>query len=156
MLIGVDDKNSIKGVSIDNSKRSAIQNSIWEIFTFLLCEFYVVDVEGKNITVIEVQSGQNLPYVLSRAFYVRQGLNPKKRTTIEEMGNFFQQDEKIYFDEASCKEIDIKKDIPKANIDTFRFEAGLANNISDEQVFSNLRLISNEGYLKNGAVFFCQ
>jgi len=28
------------------------------------------------------------------------------------------------------------------------------NNTSDEQVFSNLKLISNEGYLKNGAVLF--
>ena len=31
VLIGVDDKNIIKGVTIDNSKRSAIQNSIGEI-----------------------------------------------------------------------------------------------------------------------------
>lgn len=154
VLIGVDDKNNIKGVTIDNSKRSAIQNSIGEISPPLQCEFYIVDVDGNNIAVIEVPSGQNKPYVLSGAIYVRQGPNSQKLTTVEEMRNFFQQAEKIYFDEASCKEIDIKKDIPKANIDTFRFEAGLVNSTSDEQVFSNLRLISNEGYLKNGAVLF--
>ncbi|TDE29314.1 ArsR family transcriptional regulator [Flavobacterium ranwuense] len=154
VLIGVDDKNIIKGVTLDNSKRSAIQNSIGEISPPLQCEFYIVDVEGKNVAVIEVPSGQNKPYVLSGAIYVRQGPNSQKLTTVEEMRNFFQQAEKIYFDEASCKEIDIKKDIPKENIDTFRFEAGLVNNTSDEQVFSNLKLISNEGYLKNGAVLF--
>ncbi len=154
VLIGVDDKNIIKGVTIDNSKRSAIQNSIGEISPPLQCEFYIIDVEGKNVAVIEVPSGQNKPYVLSGAIYVRQGPNSQKLTTVEEMRNFFQQAEKIYFDEASCKEIDIKKDIPKENIDTFRFEAGLVNNTSDEQVFSNLKLISNEGYLKNGAVLF--
>ena len=154
VLIGVDDKNIIKGVTIDNSKRSAIQNSIGEISPPLQCEFYIVDVEDKNVAVIEVPSGQNKPYVLSGAIYVRQGPNSQKLTTVEEMRNFFQQAEKIYFDEAFCKEIDIKKDIPKENIDTFRFEAGLVNNTSDEQVFSNLKLISNEGYLKNGAVLF--
>ena len=154
LLIGVDDKNVIKGVTIDNSKRSAIQNSIGEISPPLQCELYIVEVDGKNVAVIEVPSGQNKPYVLSGAIYVRQGPNSQKLTTVEEMRNFFQQAEKIYFDEASCKEIDIKKDIPKENIDTFRFEAGLVNNTSDEQVFSNLRLISNEGYLKNGAVLF--
>nr|WP_315151220.1 ATP-binding protein [uncultured Flavobacterium sp.] len=154
VLIGVDDKNVIKGVTIDNSKRSAIQNSIGEISPPLQCEFYIVDVEGKNVAAIEVPSGQNKPYVLSGAIYVRQGPNSQKLTTVEEMRNFFQQAEKIYFDEASCKEIDIKKDIPKANIDTFRFEAGLVNNTSDEQVFSNLKLINNEGYLKNGTVLF--
>lgn len=154
VLIGVDDKNVIKGVTIDNSKRSAIQNSIGEISPPLQCEFYIVDVEGENVAVIEVPSGQNKPYVLSGAIYVRQGPNSQKLTTVEEMRNFFQQAEKIYFDETSCKKIDIKKDIPKENIDTFRFEAGLVNNTSDKQVFSNLRLISNEGYLKNGAVLF--
>lgn len=154
VLIGVDDKNNIKGVTIDNSRRSAIQNSIGEISPPLQCNFYIVEVDGKNVGVIEVPSGQNKPYVLSGAIYVRQGPNSQKLTTVEEMRNFFQQAEKIYFDEASCKEIDIKKDIPKENIDTFRFEAGLVNNTSDEQVFSNLRLISNEGYLKNGAVLF--
>ena len=154
ILIGIDDKNIIKGVTIDNSKRSAIQNSIGEISPPLNCEFYIVEVDGKNVAVIEVPSGQNKPYVLSGAIYMRQGPNSQKLTTAEEMRNFFQQAEKIYFDEASCKEIDIKKDIPKANIDTFRFEAGLINNTSDEQVFSNLKLISNDGYLKNGAVLF--
>lgn len=112
VLIGVDDKNVIKGVSIENSKRSAIQNSIGEISPPLQCEFYIVDVEGKDIAVIEVPSGQNKPYVLSGAIYVRQGPNSQKLTTVEEMRNFFQQAEKIYFDEAFCKEIDIKKDIP--------------------------------------------
>jgi ATP-dependent DNA helicase RecG len=154
VLIGVDDKNIIKGITIDNSKRSAIQNSIGEISPPLQCEFNIVEVDGKNVAVIAVPSGQNKPYVLSGAIYVRQGPNSQKLTTVEEMRNFFQQAEKIYFDEASCKEIDIKKDIPKENIDTFRFEAGLVNNTSDEQVFSNLKLISNEGYLKNGAVLF--
>jgi ATP-dependent DNA helicase RecG len=154
VLIGVDDKNTIKGVNIDNSKRSAIQNSIGEISPPLQCEIYIVEVDGKNVAVIEVASGQNKPYVLSGAIYVRQGPNSQKLTTVEEMRNFFQQAEKIYFDEASCKEINIKKDIPQANIDTFRFEAGLVNNTSDEQVFSNLKLISNDGYLKNGAVLF--
>lgn len=154
VLIGVDDKNTIKGVTIDNAKRSAIQNAIGEISPPLQCEFYIVEVEGKNVAVIEVSSGQNKPYVLSGAIYMRQGPNSQKLTTAEEMRNFFQQAEKIYFDEASCKEIDIKKDIPKVNIDTFRFEAGLVNNTSDEQVFSNLKLISSDGYLKNGAVLF--
>ena len=154
VLIGVNDSNEIKGVTIDNSKRSAIQNSINEISPSLQCEFYFVDIDGKNVAVIEVPSGQNKPYVLSGAIYVRQGPNSQKLTTVEEMRNFFQQAEKIYFDEASCKEIDIKKDIPQENIDAFRFEAGLVNNTSDEQVFSNLKLISNDGYLKNGAVLF--
>ncbi|POS02262.1 ATP-dependent DNA helicase RecG [Flavobacterium croceum DSM 17960] len=154
LLIGVDDKNAIQGVAIDNSKRSAIQNSIGEISPPLQCDFYIVEVDGKNVAVIEVPSGQNKPYVLSGAIYVRQGPNSQKLTTVEEMRNFFQQTDRIFFDDVSCIEANIENDISKESIKTFRFEAELVNATSDEQLFSNLKLISNDGYLKNGTILF--
>jgi ATP-dependent DNA helicase RecG len=154
VLIGIDDANNIKGITIDNGKRSAIQNSINEISPALKCEFYIVEVDGKDIAVLEVPSGQNKPYVLSGAIYVRQGPNSQKLTTVEEMRDFFQQAGKIYFDDASCLDATIEKDIAKENIDTFRFEAGLVNATSDEQLFSNLKLITNDGHVKNGTVLF--
>lgn len=154
VLIGVDDTNIIKGVTIENGKRSAIQNSIKEISPSLKCDFYIVEVDGSDVAVIEVPSGLNKPYVLSGAIYVRQGPNSQKLTTVEEMRDFFQQSGKIYFDDASCLEVDRNKDISKENIDTFRFAAGLVNNTSDEQLFTNLKLITNEGHFKNGTVLF--
>ena len=42
VLIGVDDTNTIKGITIDNAKRSAIQNSINEISPVLKCYFNFV------------------------------------------------------------------------------------------------------------------
>ncbi|MBP7397074.1 MAG: putative DNA binding domain-containing protein, partial [Flavobacterium sp.] len=154
VLIGVDDANTIKGITIDNAKRSAIQNSINEISPVLKCDFNIIEVDGKNIAVIEVPSGQNKPYVLSGAIYVRQGPNSQKLTTVEEMRDFFQQADKIYFDDAICKEANIEDDIAKENINTFRFEAGLVNATSDEQLFTNLKLVTNDGQLKNGTVLF--
>ncbi|MCO6175899.1 putative DNA binding domain-containing protein [Flavobacterium sp. NRK F10] len=154
VLIGVDDANTIKGITIDNAKRSAIQNSISEISPVLKCDFNIVEVDGKDIAVIEVPSGQNKPYVLSGAIYVRQGPNSQKLTTVEEMRDFFQQADKIYFDDAICKEANIENDIAKENINTFRFEAGLVNATSDEQLFTNLKLVTNDGQLKNGTVLF--
>ena len=154
VLIGVDDANNIKGITIDNAKRSAIQNSINEISPVLKCDFNIIEVDGKNIAVIEVPSGQNKPYVLSGAIYVRQGPNSQKLTTVEEMRDFFQQADKIYFDDAICKEANIEDDIAKENINTFRFEAGLVNATSDEQLFTNLKLVTNDGQLKNGTVLF--
>lgn len=154
VLIGVDDANTIKGITIDNAKRSAIQNSINEISPVLKCDFNIVEVDGKDIAVIEVPSGQNKPYVLSGAIYVRQGPNSQKLTKVEEMRDFFQQADKIYFDDAICKEANIEDDIAKENINTFRFEAGLVNATSDEQLFTNLKLVTNDGQLKNGTVLF--
>ena len=154
VLIGVDDENNINGITIDNAKRSAIQNSINEISPSLQCEFYFVDVEGKNIAVIEVPSGQNKPYVLSGAIYLRQGPNSQRLTTVEEMRNFFQQTDRIFFDDVSCVKANLENDISNESIKAFRFEAELVNATSDEQLFTNLKLISNDGYLKNGTVLF--
>ena len=154
LLIGVDDKNNIKGISFDNSKRSSLQNSIGEISPSFHCDIYTVEIDGKEIVVIEVPSGESKPYVLSGAIYVRQGPNSQKLTTVEEMRDFFQQADRIYFDEAPCKTIDIKLDIPNENIRQFRELAGLKNAIDDEQVFSNLKLFTKDSFLKNGAVLF--
>lgn len=154
LLIGVDDKNNIKGISFDNSKRSSLQNSVGEISSSLHCDIYTVEIDGKEIVVIEVPSGESKPYVLSGAIYVRQGPNSQKLTTVEEMRDFFQQADRIYFDEAPCKTIAIKQDIPNENIRQFRELAGLNSAIDDEQVFSNLKLFTKDSFLKNGAVLF--
>ena len=63
LLLGVSDANEIKGVSIDNAKRSAIQNSLNDITPHLACSLSIVEVDGKSIGVIEVPSGPNKPYV---------------------------------------------------------------------------------------------
>ncbi len=154
LLIGVDDKNIIKGISFDNSTRSVLQNSINDISPSLYCAIYPIIIENKEIVVIEIPSGDNKPYILSGAIYVREGPNSQKLTTVEEMRDFFQQANKIYFDEAPCKTINFDKDIPKENIILFRGLAGLNQNVSDEQVFNNLKLYTNESFLKNGAVLF--
>jgi ATP-dependent DNA helicase RecG len=154
VLIGVDDKNSIKGITLDNAKRSALQNSLKEISPALQCDFYIVEVEGKSVAVIEVPSGLNKPYVLSGAIFIRQGPNSQKLTTVEEMRSFFQQTNRIYFDESPCIDIDVNTDLDLENIEVFRTYAGLHNSISNKQVFENLKLFTKEGYLKNGAVLF--
>ena len=154
LLLGVDDNNIVQGVVFNNAKRSALQNSINEISPALHCEIYTETVDSKDVVVIEVPSGDNKPYVLSGAIYVRQGPNSQKLTTVEEMRDFFQQADKIYFDEAPCKAIDINQDVPDNNINQFRALAGLGTTVSNEQVFNNLKLITKEGFLKNGATLF--
>lgn len=154
VLIGVDDTDAIVGVTIDNSKRSSLQNGLREISPPLTCEFYFVDVDGKNIAVIEVPTGTNKPYTLSGVIYQRQGANSQKITAADEIRSFYQESERIYFDETGCTEVDISKDIPSSNIDDFKGRANLSLGIPGEQILQNLKLISKDGYLKNGAALF--
>lgn len=154
LLIGVNDANEIKGVSIDNAKRSAIQNSLNEITPRLACTLSIIDVEGKSVGVIEVPSGSQKPYVLSGAIYVRIGPNTQKLTTAEQMRDFFQQSDRIYFDEAPCQEFLSATMIDNDFLPVFKAEAHISAAVPDEQLFSNLRLFSANKNFKNGAVLF--
>ena len=98
VLIGIDDHGVIKGAHVDNSKRSAIQGSIGEISPALHIEIYSVDVDGKEIWVLEVPAGRQLPYFFGGNVFVREGANSQKLTNVEEIRELFQQAEKIYYD----------------------------------------------------------
>ena len=88
VLIGVDNNNQIIGAEIDNNKRSAIQDTIGEISPALRCEFYPVDVEGKQVWVIDVPSGKDKPYITGGVIYVREGANCQKLRSAEEIRAF--------------------------------------------------------------------
>jgi ATP-dependent DNA helicase RecG len=154
LLIGVNDKNQIIGLTIDNAKRSAIQNSMGEISPHLSCSLQIVKVDGKDIGVIEVPSGPNKPYVLSGAIYVRIGPNTQKLTTAEQMRDFFQTSGKMYFEEMPCTGFE-----PDTMVDTnllalFKTEARMGANVPDSQLFNNLKLYTNGQTFKNGAALF--
>lgn len=154
VLIGIDDQNKLRGASLDNSKKSAIQHSISEITPALHCSISQMEVEGKNIVAIEVPSGVNKPYVFSGAIYVRIGPNSQKLTTAEQMRDFFQQSDKIYFDEGTCKEFNPTDEIDHELFEEFKSLSHLNANVADHQIFSNLKLYSENNWFKNGAVLF--
>ncbi len=154
LLIGVSDENVIHGVDIDNAKRSAIQNSINEINPHLPTDFYSVNVNGKTVWVIEVNTGAQKPYVLSGAIYVRQGPNTQKLTSVEQMRDFFQQSQRIYFDEAPCTNFNLDSDIDNEFFEEFRIDARLSKTVSRGQIINNFRLLLPDGNMKNGGVLF--
>ncbi|HAC15385.1 MAG TPA: ArsR family transcriptional regulator [Bacteroidetes bacterium] len=154
LLIGVSNDNRIHGVDIDNTKRSAIQNSLNEINPHIPVSFYSIKVEDKKVWVIEVNDGPHKPYVLSGAIYVRQGPNTQKLTTVEEMRDFFQQSDRIYFDEAPCPAFDPSKNIDLSWFEEFRIISGISKSINREHIIQNLKLISADEHMKNGGVLF--
>ncbi len=154
LLIGVDDNNLVQGVSINNTKRSAIQNSINEISPHIQCDIYKIDVNDKEVWVVEVPTGQQKPYTLSGAIFVRQGPNSQKITNVEQMRDFFQQANRIYFDEASCSEFILDKDFDNDFLKEFRESVGLSREIDSQQIINNLKLTLPDGSFKNGGVLF--
>jgi ATP-dependent DNA helicase RecG len=154
LLIGVDDQNQIEGVDIDNAKRSAIQNSIGEINPKIQCSFDLILVDGKQVAVLVVPSGKYKPYVFTGAIFVRVGPNTQKLTTAEEMRDFFQQADKIHFDESTCPGFALTTHFDQSVFAAFRTDARFHSFFGQEQILQNLQLFTEEGHFKNGAVLF--
>ena len=154
LLIGVSDKNEIVGTEIDNAKRSAMQGSIRDISPLIQIEIYPVEIDDFTVWVIDVPSGDQKPYVLSGAIYVREGANSQKLTTAGEMRDFFQQSDRIYFDAISNPEFDIFSAIDEDNFNDFLVEAKLNTSISNKQILENLQLFDKNGIIKRGGILF--
>lgn len=101
-----------------------------------------------------MNSGSQKPYVLSGAIYVRQGPNTQKLTTVEQMRDFFQQSDSIYFDEAPCPDFDLQKDIDETWFEEFRVQSGLSKSILRTQIIQNLKLVLPDDNIKNGGALF--
>jgi len=106
LLIGIDDNGKIEGTTINNSKRSTVQDAIRIISPAVQTEMYPVEVDDKTVWVIEVPPGKDKPYVFSGAIYVREGPNTQKLTSADEMRLFFQNCNRIYFDAIPCPNFD--------------------------------------------------
>lgn len=154
VVLGVGDDNVITGVTIDNRHLSAIQDAINQISPPLLCTLVRVGFDTKEVLVIEVPSGKQKPYVYAGAIYLRTGPNTQKLTRAEEMREFFQRSDRIFFDEGECTKFRPDQHLDRDIFNLFKYEAGLSPVVPDGQIFENLRLINEEGSFRNGAVLF--
>ena len=154
VLIGIDNDNQIIGAEIDNNKRSAIQDALGEISPMLHYNMYRVDVDGKDVWVIDVPSGKNKPYFFSGATYIREGANCQKLTNVDEIRDAFQKNDRIYFDAIPLPKVDMSKELDEDNFREFRYSSGLGMDISDEQILENLQVYDENQDVKSGGVLF--
>ena len=151
---GIENNGQIVGTDIDNNKRSAIQNGVREISPSIQVDLYAVDVDGKTVWVMDIPSGKDKPYVLSGSIYVREGANSQKLTTSEEIRNFFQTSNRIYFDTVPCPRFDVNKDLDEDHFNYFRHESNITGNISTNQILNNLHIFNDLDIIKNGGALF--
>src|SRR5258708_3397201 len=85
LLIGVDDKGKIVGLSMDNSSRSRLQNILNCIEPRIEVACSEVMVNSKTILCLECRSGKEKPYTVSGSIIIRNGPNSEKITSVQRM-----------------------------------------------------------------------
>jgi ATP-dependent DNA helicase RecG len=154
LLIGVNNDNKVCGIQSDNTLRSRIVHSLEAIDPTLDVRYEEIDYQNKTVIVLSCNSGKKKPYTVSGAIFIRIGPNSQKITSVEEMRDFFQQSERIYFDEVSCQSIDPAFDFDSDAFTNFLSRAGISNLLGQKILQENLKLIAEDGKLKNGAALF--
>lgn len=155
VIIGIDNDNKIKGCNIDNTKRSAIQNSINEISPDFKCDFYAVTVQEKNLWVIDIKEGDEKPYFVSGSVFMRQGPNSQKITDAQEVRALFEENGQLHFDSKTEFGYNILSNIDSAAMKEFRQKAGISYEVDDKQVLENLDLFNKDHQpLAGGIMFF--
>lgn len=154
LLVGVDDKGKITGVTMDNTSRSRLQNILNAIEPRLDVSITEVLVDGKTVLCIECESGKEKPYTISGNIIVRNGPNSEKITSVQRMRDFFQQSDRIFFDEKICLRFNFERDFDKAFFKKFLADAGISEVLPYPGILHNMMLVEGNDAFKNGSVLF--
>ena len=152
LLIGVRDNGTLKGVHYDNAKASHLQDTISRINPRLEVKVEAVEHQGQTLVVITCPTGPRKPYITSGAIYVRVGPNTQKLTTAEEMFDFFQRSDRVFFDEAECQAFRYPEDFDHNKFSAFRKQSGMDDVLEERLLLENLQLFTTNGLMKNAGV----
>lgn len=154
LLIGIDDKGLIHGITIDNNHRSRLQNILNCIEPKLDILLEEINIDDKIILCLHCPSGKEKPYTVSGSIILRNGPNSEKITSVQRMRDFFQQADRIFFDEGTCKAFKYPEDFDTNFFKEFIRRSGISEVLGEETIISNLQLKADNDHFKNGAVLF--
>lgn len=141
LLIGVDDKGKIVGVSMNNTNRSRLQNILNCIEPRVEVTTIEVTANDKTVLCIVCNSGKEKPYTVSGSIIVRNGPNSEKITSVQRMRDFFQLSDRIFFDEGVCKKFKYPHDFDGDLFSDFLNNAGISNVLPGKTILANLQLV---------------
>jgi len=154
ILLGADDNNVVTGLDIDNTTRSKLESTISAINPRPEYEIIETKYDDKNIIIIDCKAGKNKPYIISGSIYVRYGANSQKLTAAIEIRQFFQQENQIFWDITKCEKFSYPDDFDSEIYEHFIEKSKISKALTQEQIIENLKLTTETGHFKSGAVLF--
>ena len=149
IIIGVDNNGQFtEGFTINNSKRSALRDSVDQIEPQVECDIYPLTVSGHEIWVMEVNEGDDKPYFCSGAVHIRRGANSQKLRKPADVRKIFDDAGKLNFDMGVCSWFKWE-DISEEAVRDFKRQSGLQSEASSRELITNLGLLTDKGEMTN-------
>ena len=125
IIIGVEDDGQFTdGFTVNNSKRSAMRDSVDQIEPQVDCDIYSLTISGHEIWVMEVKEGDDKPYFCSGAVHIRRGANSQKLRKPADVRKIFDDAGKLNFDMGVCNWFRWD-DVSESAVRAFKLQAGL-------------------------------
>lgn len=154
VIIGIEDNGNTVGVTMDNTMRSRLQNVLNTIEPRIEVAVQELTRDGKTVLCLRCKSGKEKPYIVSGSIFVRNGPNSEKITSANQMREFFQLSDRIFFDEGLCRNFKYPDDFDEELFIRFLTTAGISNVLPAQILLDNLQLVTSDHHFKNGAVLF--
>ena len=149
IIIGVDNNGQFtEGFTINNSKRSALRDSVDQIEPQVECDIYSLTVSGHEVWIMEVKEGEDKPYFCSGAVHIRRGANSQKLRKPADVRKIFDDAGKLNFDMGVCSWFKWE-DISEEAVRDFKRQAGLRSDSSSRELITNLGLLTDKGEITN-------
>ncbi|MEA3451939.1 MAG: ATP-binding protein [Bacteroidota bacterium] len=137
--------------------RSQLQTTISAISPRPNLKIDDYEYNGKNIIIIDCFTDDKKPYVSSGSIYIRIGANSQKLITADEIRDFFQQANKIFFGKNDSDNFSYPQDFDTKKFNHFITKVGISKQLPQKQILENLELFSKKGkFLNSGILFFAK
>lgn len=149
ILLGVDnDGKFTEDFTINNSKRSALRDSVDQIEPQVDCDIYSLNLSGHEIWIMEVKEGEDKPYFCSGAVHIRRGANSQKLRKPADVRKIFDDAGKLNFDMGVCPWFKWE-DVSEEAVRDFRFQSGIRSDAPSQELITNLGLLTDKGEITN-------
>ena len=149
IILGVDnDGKFTEDFTINNSKRSALRDSVDQIEPQVDCDIYPLNVTGHEIWVMEVKEGEDKPYFCSGAVHIRRGANSQKLRKPADVRKIFDDAGKLNFDMGVCSWFKWE-DVSEEAVRDFKLQAGIRSDAPSQELITNLGLLTDKGEITN-------
>jgi len=150
IYLGITDAGVIKGIPVTNRLKSQVQDIAYNCDPSIIISLTQVN----NVLAIEIKEGTNKPYSCSSGFFMRMGANSQKMSRDEILALAIKSG-KTRYDEQICNDFDWK-DFDNEKFEYYLKLARISNNMPQEEILKNLRMLTNEGLTNAGVLYFAK
>jgi ATP-dependent DNA helicase RecG len=155
LFLGVEDDGTVTGHNLSNDTKAKIEQVAGTCDPAVHINLESVDLgDGKSVTVVDVPQSPNAPHRCTQGYFLRVGSESIKMST-EQLTDYLNEHGKLGFDERIRADYQWSQIYNSKTVSTYKsYLSPQAQQLSDDSILSNLRMIKDTHATNAGILFF--